>query len=135
MTDRRDDLVDEGVLRRALRLDQDERIPRFDAQAIAALAARTRTAPPTLVVAFLASALTAVVAVTVWSALLGAAPAFIDTVIADALDGLVALATLAISVAEVASQPAVPLSLVAALGVAVIYELRERREHAHVHAS
>ena len=135
MTDRRDDLIDEGVLRRALRLEKDERIPRFDAQAIAALAERTRTAPPTLVIAFVASALTAVVAVAVWSTLLGAAPAFIDAAIGTVLDGLVVVATFAISVAEVASEPAVPVSLVAALGVAVLYELRERREHAHAHAS
>ncbi len=135
MTAPRDDLIDEGVLRRALRLEQDERAPQFDAHAIAALAARTRTAPPALLVALSASALTAAVGVTVWTALLGAAPSFIDGVIATALDGFVAVATLAISVAQVAAQPAVPLSLVAAFGVAILYELRERRERAHAHAS
>jgi len=135
MTERHDDLIDEGVLRRALRLEQHERAPHFDAQAIAALAARTRTAPPVLVVALFASTLTGAVAIAVWSALLGAAPSFLDGVVAAALDGVVVLATLLISVAEIASQPAVPLSLIAALGVAILYELRERRERAHAHAS
>jgi len=135
MTERPDDLIDEGVLRRALRLEQHERAPHFDAQAIAALAARTRTAPPTLLVAFAATALTSIAAVAIWSAVLSAAPSFIDDAIAAALDGLVALATFAISVAQIAAEPTVPLSLIAALGVAILYELRERRERAHVHAS
>jgi len=135
MTERPDDLIDEGVLRRALRLEQHERAPHFDAQAIAALAARTRTAPPTLLVAFAATALTSIAAVAIWSAVLSAAPSFIDDAIAAALDGLVAVATFAISVAQIAAEPTVPLSLIAALGVAILYELRERRERAHVHAS
>lgn len=135
MTGPRDELIDEGVLRRALRLERHERAPQFDAQAIAALAARTRTEPPVLLIAFVATVLTSVVAVAVWSALLGAAPSFIDGAVTTALEGFVGIATVAISVAEVASQPAVPLSLVAALGVAILYELRERRERAHAHAS
>jgi hypothetical protein len=135
MTERPDELIDEGVLRRALRLEQHERAPHFDAQAIAALAARTRTAPPVLLVALFASALTGAVAAAVWTSVFNVAPSFLDGVIATALDGIVVLATLAISVAEVASQPAVPLSLIAALGVAILYELRERRERAHAHAS
>lgn len=135
MTEQQGDLIDEGILRRALRLEQHERAPHFDAQAIAALAAQTRTAPPVLLVALVASAITGAIAAAVWTALLGAAPSFLDGAAAAALDGLVALATLAISIAEVASQPAVPLSLIAALGVAILYELRERRERAHAHAS
>jgi hypothetical protein len=134
-TSRRDDVIDEGVLRRALRLEHDERIPRFDAQAIAALAAQTRTAPPVAPIAIVASALMSAVAVVVWSALFDAAPAFIDAAVATALDGIVAFATLAISIAQVASQPAIPLSLLAALGVAILFELRERRERPHAHAS
>jgi hypothetical protein len=56
-------------------------------------------------------------------------------VIAAAIDAAVAIATLLLPIAEFAAQPAVPVSLLAALGVAILHELRERREHAHANAS
>ena len=66
MTDRRDDLLDESILRRALRLEPDERAPLFDVAAIAAAARpRTRLA---LVSALVAIAIGVAGAVTVWSA-------------------------------------------------------------------
>ena len=38
-------------------------------------------------------------------------------------------------VADIAVQPAIPLSLLAALGVAILHELRERREQPNANAS
>jgi hypothetical protein len=124
MTDRRDDLLDEATLRRALRLEADERPPLFDSTAIAA-AARQR---PRLVVlsALVALGLVAVGAVAVWSA----AAIFLPTVVASAFDlGLGVLAFVAVpasAIAELVQQPVVPLSLLAALAIATVYELRER---------
>ncbi|MGH2491390.1 MAG: hypothetical protein ACRDF9_07765 [Candidatus Limnocylindria bacterium] len=124
MTDRRDDLLDEATLRRALRLEADERPPLFDSAAIAA-AARQR---PRLVVlsALVALGLVAVGAFAVWSA----AAIFLPTVVASAFDlGLGVLAFVAVpasAIAELVQQPVVPLSLLAALAIATVYELRER---------
>ena len=47
----------------------------------------------------------------------------------------VTVATILLPFAETLRQPAVPLSLIAALGVAILYTLRERRERAHANAS
>lgn len=125
MTDRRDELLDETTLRRALRLEAHERAPVFDPAAIAA-AARQR---PRLAVvsALLALALGAVGAVAVWSAV----AIFLPTVVANAFDrGLGMLALLAVpasAIAELVQQPVVPLSLLAGLAIATAHELRERR--------
>ncbi len=124
MTDRRDDLLDESILRRALRLEPDERAPLFDAAAIAAAARpRTRLA---LVSALVAIAIGAAGAVTVWSA----AAIFVPAVGASAFElglGIVAmLAVPATAIIEVAQQPAVPLSLLAAIAIATAHELREQ---------
>lgn len=127
MTDRRDDLLDEAILRRALRLESDERPPMFDAAAIAAAGQRPRLA---VVSALVAVGLVSVGAVAVWSAV----AFFLPTVVANAFDvALMLLASLAVpasAIAEIAQQPVVPLSLLAALAIATAHELRERVGHA-----
>jgi hypothetical protein len=129
VTERRDELLDETTLRRALRLEADERAPRFDPAAIAA-AARQR---PRLAVgsALISVVLVAVGAGAIWSAV----AIFLPTVVAEAFDlGLGLLALLAVpasAVAEVVQQPVVPLSLVVALAIATAHELRERLVHAN----
>jgi hypothetical protein len=78
---------------------------------------------------------TGLVAGAVWSLIFAAGPAIFDRAM-DAVIGLALIvASLLLPVAHLASEPAVPLSLLAALGVAILHELRERREHAHAHAS
>ena len=127
------DLVDEARLRRALRFEADEVVPRFDAAAIAALATREARPPArTLAIAIGTAVVSGVVASGVWSAILAAAPDLGENVVATLLDSVVAVATLAMPIAELASQPAVPISLLAALALAILHE---RRERAHVHAS
>ena len=133
MNDR--ELLDETILRRSMRLETDEALPRFDAAAIAALATRR---PPTMriVSAGLSVAVvTGVVAGAVWSLIFAAAPTVANEVMDGALSAAVSIATLLVPIAQIAAEPAVPLSLLAALGVAILHELRERREHAHVNAS
>jgi hypothetical protein len=124
VTDRRDDLLDETILRRALRLELDERAPIFDHAAIVAAGRRPRLA---IVSALVAIGIGAVGAVTVWTAV----AVLLPTVVANAFDvvlGVVAaLAVPASGILEIAQQPAVPLSLFAALAIATAHELRERR--------
>ncbi|HET9809330.1 MAG TPA: hypothetical protein VFQ66_06495 [Candidatus Limnocylindria bacterium] len=129
MTDRRNDLLDETILRRALRLEVDERRPVFDPVAIAAMAGqRARLA---IVSAFVALGLVSVGAVAAWSAV----AFFLPTVVASVFDvALMVLASLAIpasAIAEIALQPVVPLSIFAALAIATLHELRERVVHAN----
>lgn len=128
MTDRRDDLLDETILRRALRLESDERPPIFDAAAIAAAGQRPRLA---VVSALVAVGIVSMGAVAVWSAVVFLLP----TVVANAFDvALMLLASLAVpasAIAEIAQQPVVPLSLLAALAIATAHELRERVGYAN----
>jgi len=124
VNDRREDLLDETILRRALRLEADERRPVFDPVAIAAAARqRTRLAVASGLVGL---GLGAVGAVTVWSAV----ALLLPTVVANAFDiglGIVALlAVPASGILDLAQQPAVPLSLLAALAIATAHELREQ---------
>ena len=124
MSSRRDELLDEAILRRALRLEPDERAPVFDAAAIAAVARpRTRLA---VISALVAVGLGAAGALTAW----WAATMFAPAVVASAFDlvlGLVALlAVPATTILGIAQQPAVPLSLAAAIAIATAHELRER---------
>ena len=130
----RDDLLDEATLRRALRFEADEPLPRFDPRMIAA-AARAVPATRLAFVALAAAFVTGVVAATVWSAAIAAGPQVADGVVPFVLPPLVAAATWLLPVVQAATQPIVPLSLIAALAVATAYELRERREGAHAHAS
>ena len=131
----RDELVDESVLRRSLRFEADERVPRFDAAAIAALAAAEPLRPRTALYALVAAGVTGLVAVGVWSTIIANAGALAMIAGEAILDLLIATARLLVGLAEAVSEPAVPISLLAALGFAIVHELRERRESAHVHAS
>jgi hypothetical protein len=135
MSERRDDLLDEAVIRRALRLEADERVPRFNAGAIALAAQRRPFGRYSAIGTLGGTAVLAVTAWGVWSAIFAAFPAFADAAMSASIDAAVAIATLLIPIAEFAAQPAVPLSLLAALGVAILHELRDRREHAHADAS
>jgi hypothetical protein len=128
VTDPREDLLDETILRRALRLEPDERAPIFDPAAIAAAGQRPRLA---VVSALVAVGLVSAGAVVVWSAVAFLLP----TVVINAFDlGLMLLASLAVPASatlEIAQQPVVPLSLLAALAIATAHELRERVGHAN----
>jgi hypothetical protein len=123
MTDRPNDVLDETTLRRALRLEADERAPLFDPAVIAA-AGRL---PPRMVMAgaFAALAIGTVGAVGVWSAV----AYFLPTLVADAFDlGLGTLAFVAVPLSaiwSVVQQPVVPLSLVVAIASATLLEVRE----------
>lgn len=136
MSDRRDDLFDEAILRRALRLENDEAAPRFDPRTIA-LMARQPAAPSLRQVGFgLGAALVVGFAAgNIWSAIFAAAPSVADAAMGALVDAAVAVASVLLPVADLAQQPVIPLSVLAALGVAILYELRERRERAHANAS
>jgi len=124
VTDRGGELLDETTLRRALRLEADERPPLFDPAAIAAAARRRLRL--VMVSALVALGLSAVGAFAVWSAFVIVVP----TVVANAFDlGLGVLALVAVPASAIAGliqQPVVPLSLLAALAIATLHELRER---------
>ncbi len=125
MNDPRGELLDETILRRALRLEPDEHAPAFDPAAIAA-AARQR---PRLAMlsALVALALTGAGAVVTWSTLAVVLPGLAADAFDAALGALVIFAIPASAIADVAQQPVVPLSLIAALAIATAHELRERR--------
>jgi hypothetical protein len=134
MNDRRDDLMDESVLRRAMRLEADERAPRFDPRAIA-LMATDRTLPGwTTLTAIAGVVVMGAVAVSVWSVIIAFAPEILDTVMGAVVAVAVPALTLLEPVAGIAAQPVIPLSLLAALVVAILNEVRERRERLHVNA-
>lgn len=130
-----DELFEERELRRALRLDGDEMPPRFDPVALAAAASAgvlSRRAVSAMVVAVV---VTGLVGMLVWQELLGLAPTAASTLLGLVIAGITVAATALLPLAEVASQPVVPASLLAVLAVVIVYELVERREHRHVHAS
>jgi hypothetical protein len=123
MSERQNDLLDETTLRRALRLEADERAPLFDP---AVIAAAGRVPPRMVMVSALAAlAIGTVGAVGVWSAV----AYFLPTLVADAFDlGLGTLAFVAVPLSaiwSVVQQPVVPLSLVVAIAIATLHELRE----------
>ncbi|HKY50381.1 MAG TPA: hypothetical protein VJP45_03910 [Candidatus Limnocylindria bacterium] len=117
------ELLEETILRRALRLEADERPARFDAAAIAAAAGRPRLA---LVGVLAATALVAVAAVAVWSTVALLLPAVLSQVFDVGLEAIAVLAVPATTIAELVQQPVVPLSLLVALAIATAFELRER---------
>ena len=88
------------------------------------------------VFALAASFVTGLVAATVWSAAFAVAPTVADEVISTVVPVAIGVANVVLPIAQLAADPVVPASLLAALGVAILHELRERRERAHVrHAS
>ena len=123
MNERPNELLDETTLRRALRLEADERAPVFDPAAIAAAGRVPRRM--VLVSAIAALAVGTVGAVGVWSAV----AYFLPTLVAEAFElGLGALALVAVplnAIWSVVQQPVVPLSLVVAIAIATLHELRE----------
>lgn len=135
MNDPRDDLMDESVLRRSLRLEPDERAPRFDARAIALMAGDRPHPSWTMFSAVAGLMVMAACAIVVWSVILAFAPALLDTVMSAVVDVAIRVVIALEPVADIAVQPAIPLSLLAALGVAILHELRERREQLHADAS
>ncbi len=135
MNDPRDDLLDESVLRRALRLEPDERTPRFDARAIALMARNAPLPSWTTFSAVAGLVVLGAVAVGVWSVILAFAPALLDTAMGALVDLAIWVVTALGPAAGIAAQPAIPLSLLAALGVAILHVLGERREQLHAHAS
>jgi hypothetical protein len=127
VTDRRDDLLDETMLRRALRLESDERTPVFDPAAIA-VAARQQPRLAALS-ALVALAIGTFGAVAVWSAIAITLPTLAADAFDLALGTLALLAVQASALVDLVQQPVVPLSLVVALAIATVHELRERVIH------
>ena len=135
MNDPRDDLLDESVLRCAMRLEPDERAPRFDARAIALMARNAPLPSWTMFSAVAGLVALGAVAVGVWSVILAFAPALLDTAVGALVGVAIWVVTALEPAAGIAAQPAIPLSLLAALSVAILHEIRERREQLHVNAS
>jgi hypothetical protein len=119
-----DRLLDEHVLRRALRLDADEVPPRIEPAVVMAAARATAARPREIALA----AAVAFVGGWAWSeafrAVVGGALGV------DALDGLIQIATaLALRLApliETSAQPVVPIAILTAAIVAALYEQRGR---------
>jgi len=120
-------LIDESVLRRALRLEPDERGPRLDAAALRARAGRGGALAPA--VAFAGSLSIALLGL---AALVAATRFAVDLVSlvlgGDALGSAIALIAIVAGPLEVllaiATQPAVPIAIVACLIVAALTERR-----------
>ena len=132
------DTLSESTLRRALRLEADERVPRLDAAAIA-LAAERRTVLEQLLRATRGIALVgislgieAVVAIAAFNWLSDLDPSglfgFGLSIVAAAAERLVPLASLA-------TDPAVLTASLAALVFAILYERNIGRESVSVRAS
>ena len=132
------DALAETTLRRALRLDADERSPRFDAAAIVAAAER-RTPAQQLLRALRGLALVgvslgieSVVALAAFNALanvdLGVPFGFVLTAVAAAAEQVVALGALTAS-------PSVAVAALATVIFAILYERSTGRESISVRAS
>ena len=133
MTAEHGPLLDEHVLRRALRLDADEVPARLDPLLIAAAASAPRGRSRDVVIA----AVVAFVGGWVWSEVFRAlvagffAARGIDP-LGAAIDLLAAVAVRAAPVADAATHPAVPIAILTAAVLAVLFEQRGR---AHAAAS
>jgi hypothetical protein len=125
---RDDELFDEGRLRRALRLEPGELPARLDAAAIAARAGGSRPRFASVVSAAVAATSAAALAVVAAVTVSQLAPAVIN----DALAALIERVTAALIVVEVAArtfqEPTLPMTALAALAVAIVYEYAQRRE-------
>jgi hypothetical protein len=128
----KDELFDEIRLRRALRLDATELPSRID---VAALAAEAEASRPAFVAASLLSTVVAGIAGAALAglaivALPAVAPALASEIFAGLIEILARVAVPVSSILEAAQQPAVPVSALAALAVAIAYEYTQRRERA-----
>ena len=126
-----DDLFDETLLRRALRLEASELPPPLD---VAAIVARAEDRPlglaslaSSLFAGLATAALLAVGAMTIWSL----APAVAADTFAAAIS-LVALVAVSLDPAvRTLQQPTIPIAALAAVAFAVAYEYRIRKERAN----
>ena len=134
MAKRPDGLIDEAILRRALRLEADEPTPRFDSAAIAAMA-RPRITPRLLLAGALASVAVALMATAVWATALLNSAALVGDGLGLLVDAIAYLAQVAYPIAQAMGDPAIPLSLLAGIGIAIYHETRMRRGHAHAEAA
>lgn len=134
MSDER--LIDEAVLRRALRLEADERPPRLDAAALRAAAVRD----PALTWWPLAAVAIAIAALGVSVAFVRAAADVAALILSGAaLDLAVAILGFVAVPLQLAwgifSQPSVPLAILAAVVIAILYERRLDGRESSVRAS
>ncbi|OLC21751.1 MAG: hypothetical protein AUH33_01060 [Chloroflexi bacterium 13_1_40CM_68_21] len=126
-----DDLFDEALLRRALRLESSELPPRLD---IAAIAARAEDGP--LGLASLASSLfaglaTATLLATGAVTISSLAPAIASDTFAAAISLIAWIAVPLEAAVRTMQQPTVPIAALAAVVFAVAYEYRTRKERAN----
>jgi len=132
------DALAEATLRRALRLDADERPPRLDAVAIAAGATRRNTGEQLLRIAR-GLALVGISLGIVATLAAGALPAVMDLdpsgLFGVALATLAAAAERLVPLATAATDPAVATATLAALIFAIVYERGSGRESVRVRAS
>lgn len=131
----RERLFDEHELRRALRLDGDERPWRLDAAALAAAARRVDARRRALVMMLGGVVATAALSVIVWAQLFALAPAAGREALSLVIGAFTGVATVLILLAQAAAEPVVPVGLVAVLAIVIISELVERRERRHVLSS
>lgn len=131
---RRDDLLDEAVLRRALRLDDDERAPRFDARAMAE-AARTRMSPAMMLAGVLVALAIGLSASVLWAGAIANAAAVSGEALDLLFDGVAAAAEVLYPIVQTVSDPAMPLALLAAIVVTIYHETRMRRGSTHAQAA
>lgn len=118
-------LVDEHLLRRALRLDADEVPPRLDPALIAAAASAPRGRNDVAV-----AAVVAFVGGWLWSEVFRAIVAVLAAggpdPLAAAIEVTAAVAVRLAPLAEAATHPAIPVAILAAASVAVLFEQRGR---------
>ncbi len=131
------DLLDDAVLRRALRLDASERPPYVDIAAIARLAAERDRSRPVAAFAVSAVAGFAGAALLVLGSLAGSAIA--PSVTTDVLGASIAVLAQGVfplvNIATFAQQPTLAMALLTALAFGIVYSLIERREPRHIRAS
>src|SRR5438105_4657794 len=132
------DPISESTLRRALRLEADERTPRFDAAAIVALAERRSTTERLLrimrgvALVGVSLGIETVVAVAAFNALADLDP---SGLYGFGLALFAAVAERLVPLASVAMDPAVATATLAALVFATIYERSIGKESVRVQAS
>ena len=132
------DAVGEGTLRRALRLEADERPPRLDAAALAVAAGRhtaleqLRRVLRGVALVGVSLGVEAVIAVAAFN-VLGSLD--LTGVLSVGLDAVTSLAVRLFPVAELAASPSIAVATLAAVLFAIAYERSSGRESVRVHAS